>query len=301
MSVANKKIFAVVGSSGTIGRTIVNELERLGHEVRPISRSTGVSIDDQDALDRGFAQVDGAYLMIPFDMEAPDLHRREADIGDKLAAAVARAKTRRVVLLSGLSAHLDDHHKGSALGAAMMERRLAQLQIPELVYLRVGFFMENLLQAILPIAQSGTFDGAFAGDRPMPMVASVDVGRRAAALLTAGSVGARVQELQGPRDYTLDEAVKILGEAIGRSDTRYVQRPYEEAQAAMVSVGISKSLAEAVMVTARGFNAGLQWATESRSSNNTTPTTLEKFAAETFAPLYCDAQRTESPNASAAW
>jgi hypothetical protein len=44
--------------------------------------------------------------MIPFDLQAEDLHARERDIGAKLAAAVAEASIRRVVLLNGLSADL---------------------------------------------------------------------------------------------------------------------------------------------------------------------------------------------------
>ena len=48
-----------------------------------------------DGLERGeqlgevFSGANGAYLMIPFDAAAPDLHRREEEIGDVLARAVA--------------------------------------------------------------------------------------------------------------------------------------------------------------------------------------------------------------------
>jgi hypothetical protein len=54
----------------------------------------------------------------------------------------------------------------------------------------------------------------------------------------------------------------------------------------MIGVGISSSLADAVMETARGFNEGRVWAKEARSPRNTTETSLETFAAETFAPAY---------------
>jgi len=71
--------------------------------------------------------------MIPFDGAAPDLHRREEEIGDELARAVAASGVPRVVRLSGLSAHLSPETIGSARGAAMMEQRLNAMDIGELV------------------------------------------------------------------------------------------------------------------------------------------------------------------------
>jgi uncharacterized protein YbjT (DUF2867 family) len=282
-----KKTVAVVGATGSVGRTVSSKLQSQGHEVRPIARRAGVSLDDAVALNRSFAGVDAAFLMIPFDLQAADLHRREADIGLKLANAVSEAGVRRVVLLSGLSAHLGRNAVGSALGAAMMEERLDGLDIPELVHLRGGFFMENLLQGIGQIAATGTFGWAFAPDRPMPMVAAMDVGMRAAELLVQGSSpGPRVQELQGPRDYTLAEAVRILGAAIGRPEIRYVQLPFAEARKGMISDGLSFSFADAVMKTARSFNEGQVWAKEERTPRNTTETPLERFAQEVFAQAY---------------
>jgi uncharacterized protein YbjT (DUF2867 family) len=84
----------------------VEKLKAQGHHVRPVSRSAGVSFDDAAALRRTFSGVDGAFLLIPFDMKAPDLHEREDEIGMKLAEAVKTAGVRRVILLSGTTAHL---------------------------------------------------------------------------------------------------------------------------------------------------------------------------------------------------
>jgi len=278
-----KQTFAVVGATGSVGRVVASTLQALGHHVRSVARSAGISFDDGAGLNRTFAKIDGAFLMIPFDSGAPDLHKREAEIGGKLAEAVSRAVVRRVVLLSGTSSHL---RAGTVMGAAMMEERLDTLGIPELVHLRGAFFMENLLQSIGQIAESGVFAGAFAPDRPTPMVAARDVGKRAAELLVKPFSGPRVQELLGPRDYTLTEAVRILGSAVGKPEVRYLQLGYDEARAAMISAGMSPSLAGAVMETARSFNEGETWAKETRSPRNTTETTLETFAAEIFASAY---------------
>jgi uncharacterized protein YbjT (DUF2867 family) len=280
------KTFVVVGATGGVGRVVASTLKSLGHQVRPVGRSVGVPFENKARLDEAFSGADGAYLMIPFDHAAPDLHRREDEVGAALAEAVGASGTPRVVLLSGLSAHLSKETVGSARGAQMMEQRFGAMDVGELVYLRAAFFMENLLQAVSQLAQTDDFRWAFSGNKPMSMIAVRDIGVRAAEILVAPEIGARVQELQGSRDYTMEEAVSILGASIGRPKARYIQVSYEEGRAGMISAGISPSFADAVMETARGFNEGRVWAREARSPRNTTETSLETFAAEIFAPAY---------------
>ncbi|WP_028351982.1 NmrA family NAD(P)-binding protein [Bradyrhizobium murdochi] len=281
-----KKTFVVVGATGSVGRVVASTLESLGHQVRLVARSLGLPFEHREKLREAFSGVNGAYLMIPFDRAAPDLHRGEDEIGDALAQAVAASGVPRVVLLSGLSAHLNEKIVGSAKGAAMMEQRLDAMNIGELAHLRAGFFMENLLQGVPQMVQTGDFRWAFAGHKPMPMIAAKDIGVRAAEILVAADVGPRVQELHGARDYTMAEAVSILGASIGLPNARYIQVSYEEGRAGMIGAGASPSFADAVMETARGFNEGRVWAKEARSPRNTTETTLDTFAAETLAPAY---------------
>ncbi|SRR5712692_9123063 len=282
-----KKIYVVAGATGYVGKVVVEKLKAQGHQVRPVSRSDGVSFDDITALTRAFSGVDGAFLMIPFDMKAPDLHKRENEIGMKLADAVKTAGVRRVVFLSGTSAHLKEG-AGSALGASMMEERLDGLGIAELVHLRGCFFMENHLNlGLIAQAQTGVYGTMFRPDVAMPMIATKDVGEKAAELLTEEPFRQpRVRELLGPRDYTMAEATRILGSAIGKPELKYVQIPYEDAHRAMLGMGLSPSFADAVTETARSFNEGKVWAREKRSAQNTTETTLERFAQEVFRKAY---------------
>jgi uncharacterized protein YbjT (DUF2867 family) len=138
------KTYVVTGATGAVGKAVIERLKAHGAQVRLVSRRSGMSFDDVEALKQAFSGADGAYLMIPFDMQVPDLHKREDEIGMKLAEAVKGAGVQRVVLLSGLNAHLRGQiDLGSSLGAAMMEERLDSLGIAELVHLRAPFFMEN--------------------------------------------------------------------------------------------------------------------------------------------------------------
>jgi uncharacterized protein YbjT (DUF2867 family) len=167
----------------------------------------------------------------------------------------------------------------------MMEDRLDKLGIAELVHLRAGFFMENFVKGLgfTQQAKTGVYSTAFHADTSIPMIAAKDVAEKVAELLTEEPFRQpRVRELFGPRDYTMEEATLILGLAIGHPDVRYVQSSYEDGRDGMLAMGASPSFTEAVMDTARSFNKGEVRAKEQRSAQNTTATTLEQFAQETF-------------------
>jgi uncharacterized protein YbjT (DUF2867 family) len=275
----SQQIFTVVGATSDSGRVVAQRLREAGHTVRPVSRQHGVSLDDAAALRRSFEGAFGAYLMMPFDLQAPDLHTRERELCAYLGNAVGGAGLRRVVVLSGLSADLK---RGSSLGAALLEETVTRLGIPELVFLRAGWFMENFIKGLNFPAQvdSGTFAAPFRPDRPMPMVSAADVGRRAADLLMADDAGDRTQELLGARSYTMEEATAVMAAACGRPDVRYQRVELPDARAGMLAAGMSESFADAVLETARSFNDNEPWGRQQRTPDSATATTLEQWASE---------------------
>jgi uncharacterized protein YbjT (DUF2867 family) len=280
------KEIVVVGDSGAVGTAVVDGVLSLGHRVRRISRRAGISLDDRAALRMAFRGADAAFLMVPFDRAAADLHAREHEIVGALGDALAEAEVTRVVGLSGTSAHLGQR-AGSGYGAAMLEERLDSLGIPELVHLRGCFFMENHLAGIPLIVQEGIYAWAFRGDRPTPMVAAADIGRVAAELLAAARVvEPGVREVLGAADYSMAKSAEILGVAIDKPDLQYVQLSCDDARGAMLQSGVSASFADAVMQTARGFNDWERWEREPRSATNSTPTTLEDFGQRVFRPAF---------------
>ncbi len=271
------RTIVVVGATGDVGAEAATALARRGHRVRRVARSLGVPLEDASALAAAFAGADSAFVMIPFDVRAPDLHQFEDDVGARLAAAIAGSSVRRVVLLSGLNAHLK---MGTSLGAAMMEDRLNALGLEELVHLRASFFMENLAKGMSFVQQaaSGVFATPFRGDLPMPLIAASDVGQRVAILLDALDFPSdRVVELHGGSRYTLAEATAILGKEMGR-EVSYLAVPSADARAGMLQSGMSESFADALLETVASFNKGERWALEQPSQRNTTPTTFERWA-----------------------
>jgi uncharacterized protein YbjT (DUF2867 family) len=280
-STAGRRTVVVAGATSEVGAAASARLQQQGHIVGGVARSLGVALSDQGALNRIFAGADSAYLMIPFNVQAPDLHRFERDASNRLAQAIAASGVRRVVLLSGLNAHLK---MGTSLGAAEMEDRLEALGLDELVHLRAGFFNENFVKGMGFVEQSasGVFATPFRGDLPMPLIAARDIGERVADLLTTEDWPRdRIIELHGGGHYTLIEATEILGRAIGRKVT-YQTVPYAIARAGMIESGMSASFADALIETAASFNNRERWALEAPGPRNTTPTTLERWAESVF-------------------
>ena len=118
------------------------------------------------------------------------------------------------------------------------------------------------------------------------MIATRDIAEVAAQLLLdLGFSGHSTRELLGQRDITMEEATRILGKAIGKGDLGYVQFPYEQAEQAMVALGLSQDVARSVNEMDRALNEERVRPLEKRSAANTTPTSFEQFA-ERFAAVY---------------
>lgn len=282
----DRKTIAVVGATGNVGSAVKRRLEEGKHAVRSVARSKKVSVDDAAALVKAFRGADAVFLIIPPDPKAADLRKRGNELGEKLAHAVKEAGVRRVVFLSSLDANLANG-TGPILALHDMEQRLDALDVPEMVYLRPAYFMENHLARVGDIMRRGVCSAAISPDVAFPMIATADIGEKAAELLTeAPFTEPRVRELLGPRDYTMRETARILGAAVGKTDLRYAQRPYEEERQALLGLGFSESYADALVELSRHLNESQAFGTEPRSAINTTATTLEKFAEIVFRPTF---------------
>ena len=281
-----KKIIAVTGATGHVGKVIVQKLREAGHEVRKISRKSGVPDDDLIALTNAFYGADAAFLMLPPDFKTLNLRKRCGEIGSKLASAVKAAGVKRVVFLSSLNAHLSEH-TGPILGLHDTEERLNALGIPELTHLRPAYFMENHLGGAEYIAHHGNYGTALRPDIAIPMIATIDIGTKAAELLVEEPYREpRVRELLGPRDYTMTQAAGILGKAIDMPDLKYVQLSYDQARQNMLAMGLTAGYADAMVELSRFMNEAMIQGTEPRAAVNTTPTTLEHFAQVVFRSAY---------------
>lgn len=293
-------MIVVTGATGNTGRVVVAQLLAAGDKVRAVGRSAEKlerfrqkgaevfvgEVTDAEAMARAFAGAGAAYLMIPPDMKAKNVAAHQDAVSNALGSAVEKAGVKHVALLSSIGA---DHAEkvGPIKGLHRFEQRLNRIANLNALYLRPGFFMENLFQYIGLIKSMGMLAGTERGDVPGPWIATRDIGVVAAeALRKRDFSGKQTRELLGARDYTMQETARIVGKAIGKEKLSYSKVPAMMVRPAMAAMGLSPDLIDNILEMYEGVDAGLVAAREPRSPQNTTPTTLEQFVAEVFVPAY---------------
>jgi uncharacterized protein YbjT (DUF2867 family) len=133
----------------------------------------------------------------------------------------------------------------------------------------------------------GKTAGPLRGDLKLPMIATKDIGNKAAEwLLALDFKGKETRELLGQRDLSMDEATAIIVKAIEKPDLKYVQVPGEQMQPLFIQMGMSPNVASLILEMAEALNSGHMRALEQRSARNTTPTSFETFVQEEFLPVF---------------
>jgi uncharacterized protein YbjT (DUF2867 family) len=191
-----------------------------------------------------------------------------------------------VVLLSSIGAQ-HPNKTGPIQALYTFEQKLKQVANLNVLSLRPGPFMENFL-LLIPLVQSmGFLAGGIDSELKMPMIATRDVAEAAAvALQQLEFSGFSIRELHGQRDISHHEAAAAIGAAIGKPKLSYKRFPAFLAQQGMKQMGIPGKTASLMSEMNQAANDGWLKPQEERSENNTTPTTIEIWAQEVFAPAY---------------
>ena len=284
-------MYVVTGATGHTGSIVADALLAAGKKVRVIGRDAKrlerfthqgaeafvADATDAAAIANAFSGAEAAYLMIP---------PFEAQVGDSLVSAVKKNTPRHAVVLSSYGADKPDR-TGPIVGLHNLEKKLEGVAGLNALFLRPGYFMENLMTQIWVINSLGFMAGPVRADLPLPMIATHDVGALAAeALLKLNFEGKKSRELQGPRDVTYTEAARIIGGAIEKPGLTYQQLPAAQLRPAFQQLGMSPDQADLLLEMADALNTNYLRMLEPRSSANSTPTTIETFIAETVLPAF---------------
>jgi uncharacterized protein YbjT (DUF2867 family) len=293
-------MIVITGATGNTGRPAAEALLAKGDKVRVIGRDAKKleplvqkgaeafvgSVEDTAAMIKALEGAEAAYLMLPADISQQDMRAYQERISDTYAAAVAKTRVPYVVTLSSLGAEHAEK-TGPIVGLHNLEQKLNRIAGLNVLHLRPGSFMENLFMSIQPMRTMGALPSGVAATSPAPWIAAKDIGHYAAERLHARDFsGSSTQELLGPRDVTMKEVASIVGKAIGKPNLGYMQVPFIMLEPALTQMGMPKSTAALMIEMWKGMNAGLVAPQETRSPKNTTPTTLESFVADVFAPAY---------------
>lgn len=293
-------MFAITGATGNTGSVIAEKLLARGQKVRVIGRDASklsrfvskgaqafvADVTDPAVLAKAFDGATAVYAMIPPNTTAPNVPAYQQKVITALAGAIEKASVGKVVVLSSIGADKPDK-TGPVVGLHSLEQRLNGLARLDAIYLRAGYFMENLLPQVNIIQNFGFVGGPLRGDLRLPLIATRDIGAAAAELLLKSDFrGKESRELLGQRDVTYNEIAVIFGKAINRPGLKYTQLPAEQLKPSLVKMGMSASMADVLLEMSGSLNSGYMTPLEKRSERNTTPTSIETFVTEVFVPQF---------------
>jgi NAD(P)H dehydrogenase (quinone) len=257
-------MYAVTGITGKVGAAVARSLLSADQLVRAVvrDRSKGTAwaelgcdvavadLADAGALAKAFEGTEGAFVMLPpvFDPTPgfPEARKFIASIYTALAAA----KPKKVVALSTIGADAPNPNLLNVLG--LLEDALKNLPVP-VVFLRAAWFMENAAWDIASAREGSIQSYLQPLDRPVPMIATDDVGRTAAALLQEHWEGRRVVELEGAQRVSpnalADAFAKVLAQPV-----RAEAVPHDRWESIFRAQGMKNPTPRMQMID--GFNAG---------------------------------------------
>ena len=295
-------MYAIIGASGNTGSVVTGRLLAHGEKVRVIGRdpsrlerfiekgaeAMAADVGDAAALTRAFTGAKAVYLMIPPNPSSPNVREDQERVSDALVAAVQNAGAEYAVVLSSVGADKPDR-TGPVVVLHNLEQKLNGVGGLQAVYLRAGYFMENLLPQVGVIQNFGVVGGPLRSDLKVAMIATRDIGVAAAeALLKLEFTGKQARELLGQRHLTYQEVASIIGHAIGKPDLGYMQLGPAQLKPALTQMGMSSNMADLLLEMSEALNSGYMAPLEPRSAQNTTPTSIEAFVAEQFVPRFSE-------------
>lgn len=293
-------MYVILGATGHTGKVVAETLLESGQKVRVVGRSKGrlegftvlgaeifeANVADSAALTKSFQGAKAVYALVPPNLASTDYRAEQGAVTESLAKALEATGVGHVVALSSFGADKRDK-TGPIAGLHVMEERFSQIPKLNSLFLRAGYFMENLLAQPGIIKSFGMMAGPVQADLALPMIATHDIAAVAAdALAKLDFRGHQTRELLGQRDLNYLEMAKIIGAAIGIPNLNYVQLPAEQVILAMTQMGMSKNMATLICEMADALNSGHVRALEPRSAGNSTPTQFEQFVHEVFVPVY---------------
>ena len=222
-------MYAITGITGKVGGAVARELLASGQPVRAVVRDATraaswaargcelatARMEDASSLAAAFEGAKGVFILPPSDFDPEPGFPEARAVIDAVSSAILKARPEKVVCLSTIGAQA--HESNLLTQRTLMEQALREMPMP-VTFLRPGWFMEN---AAWDVA-SARDDGVIASylqplGKPVPMVATADVGRVAAELLRQTWSGVRIVELEGPHRVSPNGLALAFARVLDRS------------------------------------------------------------------------------------
>ncbi len=284
-------MYAITGITGQVGGAVARELLAAGKAVRAVVRDAakgaawvgrgcelaGAEMNDVAGMTAAFRGMEGVFVLMPSNFDPSPGFTETQAIVDTLHEALAAARPDKVVCISTIGAQATEFNLLNQLG--MLETSLRRLSMP-VTFLRPAWFMENAVWDIAPAKNDGVVPSYLQPlDKPVPMIATADIGHVAANLLQQDWAGHRVVELEGPTRISPNDVAAAMTRVLKR-DVRMEIVPRDTWEAGFRAQGMRHP--EPRMRMLDGFNEGwLEF--ENRASVLKGTTTIDAVLAELVA------------------
>jgi len=219
---------AITGITGKVGGEVARQLLAAGLPIRAVVRDAAraavwaergcelarADMADAAGLAAAFKGAKSVFVLLPPQFDpAPGFPEARTMIA-AIAEAILKAGPQKVVCLSTIGAQADEINLLTQLG--LMEQTLRKLPMP-VTFLRPAWFMENAAWDVASARDQGVIASYLQPlEKPVPMVATADVGRVAAELLQQTWSGVRIVELEGPRRVSPDTLAAAFARVLDR-------------------------------------------------------------------------------------
>lgn len=221
-------MYVVTGITGQVGGALGRRLLELGLPVRAVARDTAkagwwaergcelamASMQDAGSLAAAFEGAKGVFILPPSDFDPEPGFPEARAVIDAVSSALRKARPEKVVCLSTIGAQATENNLLTQ--RTLMEQALRALPMP-ITFLRPGWFMENAAWDVASARDNGVIASYLQPlDKPVPMIATADVGRVAAELLQQTWNGVRIVELEGPQRVSPHDLASAFARVLDR-------------------------------------------------------------------------------------
>jgi uncharacterized protein YbjT (DUF2867 family) len=265
----------LTGSLGNISKPLAIELVQKGHHVTVISskaerqkdiealgeKAAIGSMQDVDFLTQTFKGADAVYLMEAWE-GIGSIFDKEVDflaglhlIGINYKKAIEASGVKKIVHLSSVGAH---SATGYGTLSAHYDVETILRQLPDDVAIKfmrpVGFYT-NLYRSMKSIKEQGAIISNHGGDVKEPLVSPLDIAAAIVEEMEKLLEGKSVRYVASD-ELSPNELVKVLGEAIGKPELKWIQISDEEMLNGMLGMGVNTKIAEGMVTMQASQRSG---------------------------------------------
>ena len=260
-------MFFIAGITGNVGGAAAQRLLDEGHTVRAVVRdpakaagwaAKGVDVKQGDWTDTAVVAaalegVEGAFVMVPPKLDPKPGYPESVAVIASLVDALRKTPVPRVVGLSSIGSE-QESGLGLITATHLLEEALKPLPFP-VAFVRAGSFFENYAHGIATVKATGNLYSFYLpAEKPVPTIATADIGKEVAKLLTQGWSGkTKVVELGSLVSPV--EAAEALGKALGQP-VKAVGVPREGWAGAFGQMGMQPGTTWAYEEMLDGVNSG---------------------------------------------